>query len=253
MLSFCPLASGSNGNSCCVSSARTAVLIDAGLPGRTLEALMRENQLSPDALSAILVTHEHTDHIAGVGVLSRKYGLPVYANAATWAAMEPRIGEIRPQNIRVFETGQDFYIKDICVNPIPISHDAAEPVGYALMSGAGKLVMLTDLGFMPDYALDAAEYADCIVIESNHDVELVKNGPYPGQLKRRILSNRGHLSNEDCGKALVKLFSRGVRTAILGHLSKDNNNEALAMETVVEALRLSDIMEMKLSVARRAQ
>ncbi len=252
MLSFCPLASGSNGNACCVSSARTAVLIDAGLPGRTIEALLHENNLSPDSLSAILVTHEHTDHIAGVGVLSRKYGLPVYANAATWAAMEARLGEIRPQNVRVFETGQDFYIKDICVNPIPISHDAAEPVGYAMMSGANKLVMLTDLGFMPDYALDAAEYADAIVIESNHDVELVKNGPYPGQLKRRILSSRGHLSNADCGKALVKLFSRGVRTAILGHLSKDNNNEALAMETVVEALRLSDIMEMKLSVARRA-
>lgn len=254
MLKFCPLSSGSSGNVCYVGTEKAGVLIDAGLPGKRVEELMLERCIDPGSLRAILVTHEHSDHIQGVGIISRRFDVPIYANAPTWQAMEPKIGGISPRNIRIFETGQDFYIRDICVTPVPISHDAAEPVGFTFISHGRKVAALTDLGYASCAVLDAAEYADVLLIESNHDIELVKNGPYPGQLKRRILSKRGHLSNEDCAKALVALYAKNVRRVILGHLSKDNNHEQLALETVTAELIGNGILpdkDMPVLVAHR--
>ncbi len=249
---FCPLYSGSSGNALFVEAGSVRLLIDAGLPGRRIEAALQQIGVPPDTLNAILVTHEHSDHIKGVGVLSRKYGLPVYANAPCWAAMEPLIGQVAPRNIRVFETGQDFYLKEINVLPFPTPHDSAQPVGYALFHQGRKLCVMTDIGHMQPALLDAAEGSDLLLLEANHDIDMLKNGPYPYALKQRILSPRGHLSNLDAGKTLCRLYTKGVRNVILGHLSAQNNEERIAMATVWQALRQEDVFEgMHLAMAHR--
>lgn len=233
---FSPLYSSSSGNCSVISAGKTKVLVDAGLTGKAIDSALADVGLSPSELDAILVTHEHADHIKSVGVLSRRYNLPVYANEGTWKAMADQIGGISFGNVRAFITGQDFYIGDLNVTPFPISHDAAEPVGYSFFNRGASLVYMTDTGCVTEALSERAASADLLFIEANHDVEMLKHGPYPYPLKKRILSDKGHLSNEACGALLKKLYTRGVRRAILAHLSRENNTETIAYGTVRQAL-----------------
>ncbi len=240
---FCPLYSGSSGNVSFVEGGGTRLLIDAGLPGKTVTSALEARDIDPRSIGGILITHDHSDHVAGVGVFARKYKTPVYANAATMRAMAGVTGQIPPALMRVFETGRDFFINSLNIYPFPIPHDAAEPVGYCLTDGASKLTVMTDIGAFNDNLFAAAAGSALIMIESNHDVEMLKCGSYPYPLKRRILGPEGHLSNDGCAEALIRLYSTGVRRAVLAHLSLDNNYEALALETVREALRAADIRD----------
>lgn len=250
---FCPLYSGSSGNALLVLADGVAILVDAGLPGRVVAEALAAAGVAPEQLSGILVTHEHSDHVKGVGILARRYRLPVYANAGTWRGMLPLIGEIPPAQVRVFETERDFYLGGVNVLPYKTPHDANESVGFVFQSGGSKLSILTDAGHVNERMLDAVSGSGLILIESNHDVEMLKAGRYPFPLKRRILGDEGHLSNDACGAALTALYGRGVRQAVLGHLSRENNFESLALETVRAALRASDVPDeaFALSVAHR--
>ncbi len=250
---FCPLYSGSSGNALLVLADGAALLVDAGLPGRVVAEALAAAGVAPEQLSGILVTHEHSDHVKGVGILARRYRLPVYANAGTWRGMLPLIGEIPPAQMRVFETERDFYLGGVNVLPYKTPHDANESVGFVFQSGGSKLSILTDAGHVNERMLDTVSGSGLILIESNHDVEMLKAGRYPFPLKRRILGDEGHLSNDACGAALTALYGRGVRRAVLGHLSRENNFESLALETVRAALRASDVPDeaFALSVAHR--
>ena len=252
-MKFSPLFSGSSGNCSLVSAGGVNVLVDAGMTGKAIVSALSEVGVSPVELSAIVLTHEHVDHIRGVGVLSRKYDIPVYANEGTWRAAGSLLGSIAMRNIRTFVTGQNFYIGDIDLTPFPLSHDAAEPVGYAFFSKGARLVFMTDTGCATPVQRETAQGADLLFLESNHDIELLKHGPYPYQLKKRILSEKGHLSNDAAGSFLTGLYTSGVRRAILAHLSRENNTERIAYDAVRGSLTEAGIEEKDffLTVAHR--
>ena len=238
LFTFCPLYSGSSGNAAFVGGGNTRILIDAGLSGRTVTEALNRIGILPETLDGILVTHEHSDHIKGVGILSRKYHIPIYANAATWAAMEKLIGPVMPALHREFETDASFYIGDLAVLPYSISHDAAEPVGYRVDYGARSVATATDIGVFTQNVLSVLSGVDLVLLESNHDIDMLhENEHYSARLKSRILGRRGHLSNEACGEALWQLYQTGVCHAVLGHLSHENNTPELALRTVCDALR----------------
>lgn len=251
IMRFIPLFSGSSGNSSVLEAGGVRLLVDAGLTGKAIAGALRSVSIDPDSISGILVTHDHIDHTKGVGVLSRKYNIPVYANAGTYAAMAPIVKEIDYPNVRLFRTDEDFYIGGVNVLPFKTPHDAAESVGFTFTEGANKLCYLTDIGVFRESMFAAAAGAQLVFIEANHDVHMLKNGPYPYVLKQRILSESGHLSNENCGRALVRLHGTGVRFAVLAHLSKENNTEAKAFGTVTSVLEEAGIDDMKIVVAKR--
>lgn len=229
---FCPLFSGSSGNALFVQAGGTRVLIDAGKPGRTVCEALHLIGVAPESLDAILITHEHSDHISGAGVMCRKYGIPVYATEDTWAAMDKKVGQV-PAYLRcTFDKAQDFYLGQLGVEPFAIPHDAADPVGYRLWGGSISIATATDLGHFPRRVLDAISGASMVLLESNHDPDMLLENPhYSSYLKQRILSNRGHLSNAACADALLQLVDSGVHHVILGHLSGENNLPELALRT----------------------
>ena len=238
---FCPLFSGSSGNVSFVEGGGVKLLVDAGLAGKRIALALRERGVEPTDINGLLVTHDHSDHVSGVGIFARRFGVPIYANERTWQAMLPFLGRIPPELMRVFETGRDFYIGGLNVYPFPTPHDAAESVGYSFSDGSAKLTVMTDIGCFNDDLLVAAAGSSLLLIESNHDVDMLNAGSYPYPLKRRILGLEGHLSNDSCAQALIRLYATGVRRAVLAHLSGDNNYEVLAVETVRQALREADI------------
>lgn len=231
-MTFCPLFSGSSGNALFVQAGRTRLLIDAGKPGKTITQALQSIGVEPQTLDAILITHEHSDHIAGAGVMARRYCLPVYATVETWAAMDAKVGAIPPDLRRTFNKKQDFYLGDVGVVPFAIPHDAADPVGYRLWCGGVSISTATDLGHFSKAVGQAIAGSSLVLLESNHDPDMLKRNPhYSAYLKQRILSNRGHLSNEACANALLQLAESGVRNVILGHLSGENNLPELALGT----------------------
>ena len=240
MFSISPLFSGSSGNSTYISSDRCSILVDAGVTGKQMEDAMRKIGKELSAVSAILITHEHTDHIKGVGVLSRRYGIPVYANALTWEAMEGKLGGIPSGSIRVIDD-DEFYVSDVCVKPIPLHHDAVCPRGYSLYCGNKKFSIVTDTGHITKQMMEQLGGSDFAILESNHDVEMLRCGRYPYYLKRRILSGNGHLSNDAAAETAIELVKLGVRGILLGHLSKENNFPSLAQKTVSDALTAAGI------------
>ncbi|WP_265447596.1 MBL fold metallo-hydrolase [Acetivibrio straminisolvens] len=254
MIRFCSLYSGSSGNAVFLAAGKTKILIDAGLSGKKItEALVSIGE-KPTELSAILVSHEHSDHIRGAGIISRKYDIPIYANENTWSAMENLIGPVSVKNKMYFNTGREFEIGNVIVNPFPIPHDAAEPVGFNFFVDNNKITTATDIGHMNKELLECIEGSDLLLIESNHDIEMLKVGPYPWHLKKRILGDRGHLSNEMAGKVVAHLAEKGTRCFLLGHLSKENNFPELAYETVRNILKEKNIdieRDIRLSVALR--
>ncbi|PNT90808.1 MBL fold metallo-hydrolase [Clostridium thermosuccinogenes] len=236
MIKFCSLFSGSSGNSLYIEANGTKILIDAGLSGKRIIQALNSIGEQPSEISAVLVTHEHSDHIRGVGILSRKFNIPVYANEKTWDAMGTQIGPINADNMRCFTTGKEFEIGNLCIKPFPIPHDASEPVGFNFFAENKKVTTATDIGHITKEVLESLIRSDLVLLESNHDIEMLKVGPYPWPLKRRILGDRGHLSNEMAGKVAVHMAQRGTRKFLLGHLSKENNFPELAYQTVYNAL-----------------
>ena len=235
-LEFRSLFSGSTGNSSLIGFDDTYLLVDAGRTGKMLDEAVKAQGVDMKKVRAILVTHEHVDHIRGVGVLARKYGMEVYASAGTWEAMADKVGEIPARQRCEFYPDQDFYIDRVNVVPFSIPHDAAQPTGYSLTCGGRKVALLTDLGHTTRDLLRHAEGADVLLMEANHDVQMLLDGAYPERLKRRILSGRGHLSNEACGQALAEILQTSAPKVYLGHLSEENNVPELAYSTVAQIL-----------------
>ncbi len=251
---FSPLCSGSSGNASYLEAGGVRLLVDAGVTAKRLREMMALIDISPEGLDAILITHEHSDHVSGIGVLSRKYDIPIYAAAECWENMPKSVGEIATKNIRVFEPDRDFYLKQLCVHPFSTPHDAAHAVGYTFVHGGKKLSIMTDIGHVSSRMIDAVADSDLILLEANHDVDMLKAGSYPYPLKMRILSSHGHLCNEDAGLVLQKLHDRGVKNAILGHLSEENNTPELALVTVQSMLEQAGLLDsMFVTVADRFQ
>ena len=253
-LKVCNLFSGSTGNCTFVSGGQTNILVDAGAMPTRIERALRVLGVNADALS-ILITHRHSDHISGLAAFIKRHpAVCVYADADTAAYLD---ATLPPANIRVFST-VDFYLGDLTVTPVPLSHDVP-CVGFCFTCGGKKAAYFTDTGYFPLAALEAARDADLVLIECNHSPDLLlSNDKYPPVLKRRILGKKGHLSNEACAEAVVTLCRAGVKHFMLGHLSQENNYPELAERAVREALereglqagltltfpdRLSELME----------
>ena len=251
---FCPLYSGSSGNALFCQYGDTRLLIDAGKPGKAIEEALSAIGADIRNLSGVLITHEHSDHIAGAGVLARKYRLPIYATTETWRAMQDKIGRIPPETRREISASQDFYLGQIGVVPFSIPHDAADPVGFRLYGGNISVSTATDLGYFSDNVYAHVAGSSLVLLESNHDPDMLQANPhYSRALKNRILGNRGHLSNEACSSALLRLISAGTTEIILGHLSGENNTPQLARRVSVEAMAREGIREedVRVQVARR--
>lgn len=231
---FCSIASGSSGNCIYVGSDTTHILVDAGISAKKTEEGINSLGLKPSEIDAILITHEHSDHIKGIGVLARKYQIPLYATAGTLEGIKftSSLGSIDPDLFHTIRADEKFYIKDICVRPMRTSHDAKESCAYRLESDGKKVGIITDLGKYDDYIVDCLKNLDIIMAEANHDVRMLQVGPYPYYLKQRILSDRGHLSNENSGRLISEILHDNVKDIFLGHLSKENNIPELAYETV---------------------
>ncbi|MFC4810112.1 MBL fold metallo-hydrolase [Paenibacillus sp. GCM10023250] len=235
-LRFTVLGSGSTGNATIVRGQDATVLVDAGLSVRRLEELMREQGVAGHEIDAVVVTHEHSDHIKGLGAFARKFNVPIYANEATWGALERHVGQIGSEQRVVVETGECVNFGTLRATSYAISHDAAEPVGYVFEEDGLKLSLATDLGYVSDKVRRMIEDSDVLVLESNHDVNMLRMGRYPWNIKRRILSDVGHLSNEAAGEALCQLMTDRTKRVYLAHLSLDHNLIDLARMTVNEVL-----------------
>lgn len=242
MIEFCSLYSGSRGNSLFIKNNDTRILIDAGVSTKKITTALQEIGESPDKIDAVVISHEHKDHIQGIKVFFKKYGVPVYANANTWGQIEKFTEDVIPESERkYFTTNEEFKIKDITIKPFLISHDAAEPVGFNFFAEGKKLTTATDLGYISKDIMTALDASDLIFIESNHDKEMLKMGVYPWPLKQRILSKEGHLSNDTAGRAIAYFAKRGTKKFILGHLSQNNNFPELAYQTVKNILSTHDL------------
>lgn len=254
---FCTLASGSSGNCHVLISGEETLLIDAGLSGKQIQQRMTEIGVEPSTLTGILISHEHSDHIQGAGILSRRFDVPIYANEQTWSSMEYKVGSVKSIHQRIFDSTKPFSIGSIGVTPYRLSHDAVEPVGFVMETGCRKICLATDLGRIPDSFMDIVKDADLVIMESNHDVGMLQVGKYPYPLKRRILSDLGHLSNETAGSAVADMVRHNVRSVLLAHLSRENNFPQLALSTVTGILAESGIivgrdLELNLSVREYA-
>ena len=256
---FCSIASGSSGNCIYVGSETTHLLVDVGISGKRTEQGLNSLGIKLQELDGILITHEHADHINGLGVISRKYGIPIYATRGTIDAIREtsNIGEIDPALFEEVWEDEKFTIKDLTVNPMKISHDAAQPVAYRIAYGKKKIGICTDLGVYNDYTVECLKGLDAVLLEANHDVNMLQVGPYPYYLKQRILGNKGHLSNENSGKLLGEILYDGLQTIVLGHLSKENNLPELAYEAVRLEITMGDnpynANDFPIMVARRSE
>ncbi|MBC5638488.1 MBL fold metallo-hydrolase [Ornithinibacillus sp. BX22] len=231
-LRFSVLASGSTGNAFYIESDKEKLLVDAGLSGKQMDKLFSDVHVSPSDLSGILVTHEHSDHIKGLGILARKYNLPIYANEKTWKAMEGSIGKLSLDQKFIFNREEVKTFGDIDVESFGVSHDAAEPMFYVFRNNGKKVALVTDLGYVSERIKKTVEGADSYIFEANHDVGMLRMGRYPWSVKRRILGDSGHVSNEDCGLALTDIIDNNTKRIYLAHLSKDNNMKDLARMSV---------------------
>ena len=236
-LAVCTLASGSKGNATYISDGETSILIDAGLSGIELQRRLASRDLSPENLDAIIVTHEHSDHVRGVGILSRRYKLPVYINPKTHRA-SPRIGKLH--ETRPFEWGTTFHVNKMAIHPFAISHDAENPAGFTIGQNGTTMGIATDLGIATAMVRQHLKRCALLILEANHDLSMLETGPYPWPLKQRIRGRTGHLSNPDSKKLLKEQQHQDLRHVILGHLSEINNTPQKAFDEVVQALTRCD-------------
>lgn len=235
-LHYSVLASGSTGNAVYIETSRHKLLIDCGLSGRKMTELLGKIDRKPEELDAILITHEHSDHIKGLGVFARRYHTPVYANTKTWQAMSLNIGDIPLDQKFIFETGAVHTFGDIDIESFGVSHDAIEPMFFVFRHGGRKLSLLTDLGYVSDHIKETVKHSDAYILEANHDIQMLMMGRYPWNVKRRILGDSGHISNEDAGLALSEILGNETKRVYLAHLSKDNNMKELARMSVQQKL-----------------
>lgn len=256
-MKLCSIASGSSGNCIFAGSENTSLLIDAGISGKRIEFGLNELDMTTADMDGILVTHEHSDHIKGLGVIARKHKIPIYATAGTIDAMMEAgtLGKMPEGLFHELRPNEPCVINDVVVHPFSISHDAADPVGYRLEHEGQKIGIATDMGQYDEYIVEQLQNLDALLLESNHDVNMLQVGKYPYYLKRRILGNRGHLSNEMAGKLLCRLLHDNLKKILLGHLSQENNYEALAFETVCSEVTMGDnpykAADFDIAVARR--
>ncbi|MGQ9477440.1 MAG: MBL fold metallo-hydrolase [Candidatus Bipolaricaulia bacterium] len=228
----CVLGSGSGGNSTLIESGGAMILIDAGLSSLRVRQELRALGLAPQQkIAAIFITHEHADHCCEAGSLARRFGCPIYGTRGTLEALRWCLSG--QEELRHFALGEELGIGPFRIRSFPIFHDAAEPCGYLVSDGKSSVGLATDLGVMSRAALESLVSCEVVILEANHDLEMLRNGPYPWDLKQRIRSEVGHLSNEACGEALAELATKGrLKKAFLAHLSRTNNRPELALQTV---------------------
>lgn len=232
MARLCPLFSGSSGNSYYIGSPSAGLLIDAGRSARQLEGMLGLCGIDPLAICGILITHEHSDHVSGLRVFAKKYSLPVFASEGTLQALEDSL-----EGIELHVAQRGLQLAGMTVNPFSTSHDCAQPTGYRIStSDKRNFALATDLGYISEEVEEGLLGADFVVIESNHDLEMLRSGGYPPHLKRRILSDKGHLSNTTCSGFLPRLAKSGTRRFLLAHISRDNNSPTLALEASLTTL-----------------
>jgi len=250
---FLSVMSGSSGNAVYISDGGTSLLIDCGMSGKRLAEGLKRADISPDSIDAVLVTHEHSDHSAGVGVISRRYKIPVYATEGTFLACK-NIGKV--ESFIPVEKYEDFEIGSIGIRAFSISHDAADPVGYSFYMGKKKYSIATDTGIITEEIEREIVNSETVLLESNHDIEMLKFGPYDYMLKRRVMSDIGHLSNDNAADFTEKLLESGTKNIVLGHLSHENNTPDIAYKTTENKLTgLGAVIgkDIKLSVASRSE
>lgn len=247
---FISLVSGSSANCSLISDGKTHILIDCGLSCKKLEEALCAVSLTPAEISAIFITHEHSDHVRGLGATARKYKMPVYATLKTHEALNSGI----LPDVRYLRPDDGFEVGTVGVTPFSIPHDAVDPVGYNFFFGEKKLSYATDIGCMNDYVMSHLKGSLAVLLESNHDYAMLQNGRYPMALKRRIAGEFGHLSNTDAAKTALELVRGGTRHIMLGHLSNENNTPNTAYLETARLLEANGIelgKDAGLSVAAR--
>jgi phosphoribosyl 1,2-cyclic phosphodiesterase len=237
-LSVCMLASGSKGNAIYVSDGETAILVDAGLSGKEIARRMHAAGLQMESVKAILVSHEHSDHIRGVGVLARRHRLPVFITRDTADAATSQLGRI--DDLQYFEIGRNFSIDGLAIHPFATSHDAHDPAGFTIAQNGHKIGIATDLGIATGMVKEHLKACSLLVLEANHDPTMLIEGPYPWPLKQRIKSRSGHLSNQDSRDLLAEIKHDGLCHVILAHLSETNNTPEKALQAALQAQDTQD-------------
>jgi len=248
MLKFCSLYSGSSGNSSFIQSKNINILVDAGVSGKKIIDALASINIAIENISAILVTHEHSDHTQSIATLSKKYNIPVYANKKTWDAMQDKKEKISKENILYFNNNKSFKLNDVTIFPFDIPHDAADPCGFTISDFNSKISIATDIGHMTTSIIDNIKNSNFLLLEANYEPDVLKCSTYPFHLKERIASPVGHLSNIEAGKTINYLADFGVKNIMLGHLSNENNFPELAYKSVLEQIENKDL---NLSVANR--
>lgn len=231
-MNYISLSSGSCGNCHYIEGDHTKIIVDAGISGKKIIENLNVHGKNLEELNAIMVTHEHTDHIKAVGILSRKFDTPIYATEKTWEQMESTLGKISTNNIKIFKKGELLNIGSVTVDSFAISHDAADPVGYSFLQGSKKIAIVTDTGRITEEVFEKIKGSDIAVIESNYDEDMLSFCAYSPSLKQRIRSDYGHLSNSEAGYLGIALVKSGTKNLLLAHLSKDSNLPQLAFQTV---------------------
>ena len=254
---LCSIASGSSGNCIYVGSDNTHLLVDTGISKKKIDAGLKELDIKGEELDGILITHEHSDHIQGLGVFSRKYEVPIYATPGTIEGIEKYapLGRMPEGLLHPIHTDESFILGDITIDPFRISHDAKEPSGYRMNCCGKSVAVATDLGIYDEYTVSKLKSLDAVLLEANHDIHMLEVGSYPYYLKRRVMGDKGHLSNELSGRLLCDILHDNLKHILLGHLSKENNYAKLAYETVKLEVTLSDNIykgeDLDMAVARR--
>lgn len=237
MLRYCSLFSGSSGNCTYVGTADGGLLIDAGVSAKRITTALRERDIAPATIRAVLLTHEHSDHVAGLRVLCKQFGWPVIASEGTLDALAEQDKITAQQKLYTLPQGKRLAVAGMQITPFATPHDSRQCYGYRIDTEDGRsLAMTTDLGYMPQSVLDAITGCQFLHIESNHDPEMLRNGPYPYWLIQRIRGEGGHLSNQECAQVLPHLVQAGATRIVLAHLSEHNNTPDLASSTAAEAL-----------------
>ncbi|MCB6413901.1 MBL fold metallo-hydrolase [Dorea acetigenes] len=231
---LCSIASGSSGNCIYVGDERTHLLVDTGISKKRIDEGLHTLGVKADELSGILITHEHSDHIQGLGVFSRKYEIPIYATKGTIDGIKEykALGKMPEGLLHPVDIDHKFQLGDMEIQPFAISHDAKEPSGYRIEHGTKSVAVATDLGIYDEYTVEHLKNLDAVLLEANHDIHMLEVGPYPYPLKRRVMGEKGHLSNELSGRLLCDILHDNLKCVLLGHLSKENNYAELAYETV---------------------
>ena len=250
MIRFCTIVSGSSGNCAYAGLGGQHFLVDAGITGKRLQQGL--SQLDIPKPSAIFITHEHSDHIAGAGVIARRFGIPIYATPLTWRYFlrHKRLGPLREEQVKHITPGCPQMIGGAKITAFDVPHDASQPVGYTFEVEGTKIAIATDLGKPTDTVLEHLRGSRALLIESNHDLEMLQNGRYHHHLKERVMGARGHLSNATAGQLIAEVDWEGLTHVILGHLSEENNRPMLAYDTVGRILDAHNV-KVQLTVADR--